>query len=124
MADSIGSFQFLSLTGTVDKLGKLSEDRTRPNVDGHALGELGRHSKPTQLESVAECASESAGETLMAGYKALQASMATVTLCNVSRGSVYVWEVEEVDRYNVVTPVGGSGLTHIVVARWTVQKLT
>lgn len=124
MADSIGSFNFLQLAGTVDKLGRLSEDRTRPNVDGHAMGELGLHSKPTQLESVAEASSASDGETLMGNYKAIQGTMATLTLVGVSRGSVYIWEVEEVDRYNVVTPVGGSGLTHMVVARWTVQKLT
>ena len=124
MADSIGSFTFIRLTGAVDKLGKLSEDRTRPNVDGHAIGELGRHSRPTQLESIVDCASASAGETLTDNYKALQGTMATLTLCGVSRGSVYIWEVEDVDRYNVVTPVGGAGGTHMVVARWTVQKLT
>jgi len=123
MADSIGSFTFDRLEGALDRLGLTTRIVTRPNASGEAAQPMGMHARESELTSMVGVGSGSAGETLMDGYKALQGTEQTITLVGVSRGSFLIHEVVEAERRNVVNPVGGSGGTHWVVARWRVQKV-
>jgi len=66
------------LRGTGDELGLQLEDITRPGVDGHAFGELGKRADVSPLLTVLDVASVADAETEYAACKALEGQIGTV----------------------------------------------
>lgn len=65
---SIGDFDFLSLEGVPGTYGKKMEILSLPYEDGESTRELGKHSEPFVLRSMADTSSEAAAIALVNAY--------------------------------------------------------
>lgn len=79
MANSIGSQNFVSLTGPLQPLGEMPEVFERPGIDGHAARRLGDRGARFQMVSFVDVAAFADILNKTSDYKALAGVVVVVT---------------------------------------------
>jgi len=109
-------FEFIALSGTVQKPGPVLEDLSRPGVNGTALRDLGMRGQPFELIGFRDFDDAFDADEFFAGLQA--AARDTVILTddfNMIYGSVALLSVMRIDQRKIASVVGGLSLAPTVL---------
>ena len=124
MADSIGSFTFLSLDGPVEGPSEQLVVVARAGVDGVAVWQSGRRGREFVLRSAKDFATQAAAATEFEGYQALQGgnpvAMEWKGLTLSASHRLLVERVERLQQEPIVGGIGGVASPRVLlICLWT-----
>ncbi len=109
MADSIGSFSFIGLHGSLELPSEKVLPVVRPGVDGVALWKMGRPAEPIRLRSVVDCQDINHGRSVFLAYQNLIGSSPVVVVkdgINIASWNFAVLDVRMLDLRAITGAVG------------------
>ncbi|QDU61231.1 hypothetical protein Pan216_20850 [Planctomycetes bacterium Pan216] len=117
--DMIGSFSFIALEGDVDGLGGAEvEDVSRSGVDGNAYRETGSKSEESELRGETDVASAAAADALIDSYRALEGTVVSIRLRQITRSNYLVIKARVTERFQSANTSGG-----VTGGLWTVRSV-
>ncbi len=124
MAISIGSENFVSMTGPFNPIGQRVEVFSRPGTDGHEARRMGLKGPPFQVTTFVDVISAAAIKTKIGEYKDLQGTIVSVVDGHGNTwNNVLILQVDAVAVPRLVIAVGGINSPSLagVGATWSLQ---
>lgn len=127
MPPTIGSEDFITMEGTLNHLGEVVQDISRPGIDGHAARKLGRKAAEATVRTFRDVEDAAAAKARSLTYLNLRGSVVAVIdgLGNFWT-NVLIQDVRVDPPQRTVNPVGGleaSPGKFVVPATWTLRLL-